>query len=720
MDVKNQKIHSHIRYDTKTPVPLDMFGTAEYVLNTTFDAKEPRLPHLEVTNVNLIHTQAKTAKYTHEESLIYSTGLSVTAKSGGFSSQNSTAFDRQYPLTKDVHAENGNEAMELEAPIPQQYAPRPDDASTDSSEGIKSRSNSLTDPTAGSVYASIESINFKEAAFDSQYQMRLDNASSQFTKRQNRAKLIKSSPHQDKIQEAVKSYLIKETAIVETIIHSGEFTQMFYPGAPNPVVDFVFQAAKKDRFNCQYRHLLLRTVDDKPSIRGIKGLSSHGAKLDSSYFALDDVVLPISFGDEKFTVPGLSTEELSNSKFLAILDYLKQFQFKSLTIMIFATSQASTSKVELLLSSTNSLNPSQISPLTQDFIHNPDQSDEALFEFLLSKGQGWRRAILPFIFRDQQTPQGYQPLSEHVGCKIEIIQVDEFLDKHPEIYAKTTEKYQNASIEKLTLEPTSDIFLHRDVRTPTCNEKKSSSAPNSPNSLHQVDDHSPRSPLGTNSFYKKYTKEGGAFDSEFIQLWPNDRLAHDFIEINCITDPQKLSSADLLAKLSLCFAMLKKISIEEENSSSPSGYLQLNNTVYRHTPMSRLKSLTGCRQTVVSRIIQLNDIFFQMSSNSNTDKGLLRNTFVEMFSHSRDVLLDYGVRNSIVKYEEALIAWGFMDYLVNNSLLNLDQAEYWIDPKVSHAETKKHIESLQKDYQSCREISLTFRTHPSAPLSMHL
>ena len=59
-----------------------------------------------------------------------------------------------------------------------------------------------------------------------------------------------------------------------------------------------------------------------------------------------------------------------------------------------------------------------------------------------------------------------------------------------------------------------------------------------------------------------------------------------------------------------------------------------------------------------------------------------------------------------------------MDYLVNNSLLNLDQAEYWIDPKVSHAETKIHIERLQKDYQLCREISLKFRTHVPAPLSL--
>ena len=288
---------------------------------------------------------------------------------------------------------------------------------------------------------------FFDAEFARGYQIRLQSAVNKWCQANGRANAIKQSGKMLEIHQLVAKYLVDETALITLSVHAG-FDDILYPAKPNAVVDYVcqreFPLLDGTKKRCVYRHMVLRDVHVEQSdisgqkttklgkqMKGIKNLSLDFDKNPESYMVFNNrkVMLPISFGDTKFQLPK-DYPSFQKTTLFAVLEYLRQFQFTSFDVVLFATSQAATCQIYNMLRKGGADIPRDA--YTEGL--SIGATDAEVEAHLITKARDWIEAFIPYLKRSHRTPDAYIPLEEAIGCEVKIYGVDHLIETMEPVY----------------------------------------------------------------------------------------------------------------------------------------------------------------------------------------------------------------------------------------------------------------------------------------------
>lgn len=301
---------------------------------------------------------------------------------------------------------------------------------------------------------------FFDAEFARGYQTRLQSAVNKWCQANGRANAIKQSGEKAEIYKLVAKYLRDETALITLSVHAG-FDDILYPAKPNAVVDYVcqreFPLLDGTKKRCVYRHMVLRDVhveqSDNPGqkttkqgkqMKGIKNLNLDFEKNPESYLVFNNrkVMLPISFGDTKFQLPK-DYESFQKTTLFAVLEYLRQFQFTSFHVVLFATSQAATCQIYNMLRAGGAAIPKDA--YTEGL--SIGATEPEVEAHLRTKAGLWIDAFTPYLKRSDRTPAEYTPLEEAIGCEVEIYGVDQLIINMQGVYTMLRNFYDTLGQE---------------------------------------------------------------------------------------------------------------------------------------------------------------------------------------------------------------------------------------------------------------------------------
>ena len=275
------------------------------------------------------------------------------------------------------------------------------------------------------------------------YAKRLDSATNKFLSAQKRQQQIKNSSHYADISSHTKNYLLDESAHVDVLIDNGGYQSVFYPGKPNPVVDYVFKTRQQADIasqTCSYRTLSLKEkkdVSEKGSTKSsgreytVTGIKHLDTESNPNIFQSQAGVFTVSLGDPKFYMPTTgSLEDFQRTKLYAMFEFFKKFTFQRFDIMLFDTSQSNTVRIENILRSEGIAIPESAYNIGLP----PSAPEEAIKSQLKLMGEAWVKSVAPFVVRSESTPAGYVTLSESMGCDVNILTIDDFVATYKSNY----------------------------------------------------------------------------------------------------------------------------------------------------------------------------------------------------------------------------------------------------------------------------------------------
>ena len=319
---------------------------------------------------------------------------------------------------------------------------------------------------------------FFDAEFARGYQIRLQSAVNKWCQANGRANAIKQSGKMSEIHQLVAKYLVDETALITLSVHAG-FDDILYPAKPNAVVDYVcqreFPLLDGTKKRCVYRHMVLRDVHVEQSdisgqkmikpgkqMKGIKNLHLDFERNPESYLVFNNrkVMLPISFGDTKFQLPK-DYASFQKTTLFAVLEYLRQFQFTSFDVVLFATSQAATCQIYNMLRKGGADIPRDA--YTEGL--SIGATDAEVEAHLITKARDWIEAFIPYLKRSHRTPDAYIPLEEAIGCEVKIYGVDHLIETMKPVYRMLRGLYNKLGSALDDPSSTRGIRLDEEART---------------------------------------------------------------------------------------------------------------------------------------------------------------------------------------------------------------------------------------------------------------
>jgi len=359
----------------------------------------------------------------------------------------------------------------------------PTDCPTTSSQFHRQRSPETVDDYVGNH------SDFFDAEFARGYRIRLQSAVNKWCQANGRANAIKQSDDKLEIKKLVAKYLREETALITLSVHAG-FDDILYPAKPNAVVDYVcqreFPLLDGTKKRCVYRHMVLRDVHAEQSditgqktiklgkqMKGIKNLSLDFDKNPESYMVFNKrkVMLPISFGDTKFQLPK-DYASFQKTTLFAVLEYLRQFQFTSFDVVLFATSQAATCQIYNMLRASGADIPRDA--YTEGL--SIGATDAEVEAHLTTKAGDWIEAFTPYLKRSLRTPAEYIPLEEAIGCEVKIYGVDQLIRSMEPVYRMLRGLYDKLGCE-LDFSSSTDEFRADDPDPRAASGSYSSNSP---------------------------------------------------------------------------------------------------------------------------------------------------------------------------------------------------------------------------------------------------
>lgn len=335
-------------------------------------------------------------------------------------------------------------------------------------EAISYRSEDYTKAMGSFAVSGRGSMSFVRLDFESDrdcqasYKIRLDSAVRSWCKNQCRRDAVTNSKNKPLIFDKVKQYLVQETAIMHAVVLA-EYKNLIYPGAANPVVDFICNGKWKgvnggEAHECTYRHLRVCKSSPTEALPVKSKVRRKGTQIEKltlslpgdsqRIFRAGKNILPISFGDVKFQLPE-DYEAFQKTTLYEVLEYIGGFTFDSLDVVLFATTQAATCEIYNILKKERR-EDGGATPSADYYTDGlqEDADSTAIQEHLHQKAEAWIEAFTPYLKRTDKTPEGYIPLEERVKGTVNIFgveQLTEGLDFYPELLSH----YQRLAAESI-------------------------------------------------------------------------------------------------------------------------------------------------------------------------------------------------------------------------------------------------------------------------------